>query len=174
MCSALPAHLSRRGLFVRACSFLPLPSWPSWPLLTPGGSLLLADAFYIFQCFFHIFRAPRSLLPLASRPPHDYSHPSGYSPGGRGMHSQLDGESHLLRVLGARCATPSATGFSAPRVQPAIPRRLTCSVPEVVPRLCPHADQIGRLLGQVITGRTGGPGNSSHLPSCPVVGMTAL
>ena len=90
------------------------------------------------------------------------------------MHSQLDGESRLLRVLGARCAAPPAPGFSAPRVQPAVPKRLTRLVLEVVPRLCPHADQIGRLLGQVIMGRTGGSGNSGHPPSCPVVGATAL
>ena len=39
------------------------------------------------------------------------------------MHGQLAGEACLLRVLGTRRAAPSALGFAALLVQPAIPKR---------------------------------------------------
>ena len=59
------------------------------------------------------------------------------------MCDRLAGEALPLRVQEARHTTPSVTGFPAPRVQPAIPKRWALGLTGVAPRTSPHAGQIG-------------------------------
>ena len=54
---------------------------------------------------------PRSFLPSDTRSPRACLHPSGYPPGGRGMHGLLAGEAHLLRVQRLAVPPPQPKDF---------------------------------------------------------------
>ena len=60
------------------------------------------------------------------------------------MCDRLAGEALPLRVREAHHTTPSVTGFSALRVQPAVPKCWALGLPGVAPRSSLLAGQIGR------------------------------
>ena len=56
-------------------------------------------------------RKSHFLLPFGTRPPRACLHPSGYPPGGRGMHGLLAGEALLLRVQRLAVPPPQPKDF---------------------------------------------------------------